>query len=195
MPNWCWNSMTIEGPQEKIVELIGKIKAGKDGDACADMAAVTPKKASDYNGNTYLFFSDDMDNEVLGNAFNFSYSTRWGPLADEVIVEASKAYPELRFAFDYDECGNQFMGYDEIKNGVWVDRRYFEGDQYIDGFEASDIAMSTPLEDLPKIIADFDPEADEPEYHCPTAFAIIKARLAGEEITEENFPQVFMKES
>ena len=46
-----------------------------------------------------------------------------------------------------------------------------------------------------KLLKRFDPDAKDSEYHCPTAFAILQARVAGDAITKDNFPQLFMKEA
>lgn len=193
MPNWCFNTMSIRGPQDQIDEVLAKIKAGASNDATGNFACLTSKKYDEFNDNTFVF-SLEVTAEDEGE-IAMTFETRWSPLGDEVLELASKAYPDLVFSQNYEEGGERFMGYDSIQNGVWIKRQYFQRDQYIDSQDAVEQAREMPLEDIPGCLSDFDPEADEAEYRCPTAFAILKARLEGKEITEENFPQLYLEEA
>jgi hypothetical protein len=198
MPNWCCNGMCIKGDKKEIESFLKKIQTDPEGDTDADFVKALDRKGSEYGVNTYLFNLVEPDWVDARGSYYVQFDTRWSPLGDQIMEDVSLKYPDLEFIVEYEESGNAFMGYDSIKAGKWVEREYYEGEQYIDSRTAVDevlhMSQDEIIKDLGELRERFDPANENAEYYCPTAFAILLARLAGDEITKENFPQVFMKE-
>lgn len=188
MANSCLNYMRITGPDSAIYEFLDKIKSMGDNINLSQIRGeIKPL------GNSTMFLTEPLG-EPENGILLLQYETPWSPICDETMLATSSVFPELTFEFNYEESGNAFMGYRAFSKGALIHEEHYQDEQHIDSRGAVEDAMTMDLEEIPKRLCDFDPDGEDTEYSCPTAYNILLARLRGEDITKENFPQVFMPE-
>ena len=109
MANWCYNSVTFSGPQEKLEELFNMIKF-LEIKANLNNSGVIPDFIED---NPELMAKDDMlymfDIYYPENSFDFiSFYSKWNPALDTVYEIAKQI--GVSFEHEYDEIANNIYG-------------------------------------------------------------------------------------
>lgn len=155
MPNWCSNSILIEGPKEKIKELWDK--SNKDPEKSGLLEAMVPMPESEAD-NWYSWRVDNWGTkwEVNSEGLEYSESTEddnksiiegwvdsaWGPPKEafqKFCAENDDVYAEVH----YHECGMGLVGY-------WDSE---EIDEYYEYYE-DNITSKNIREFIPEYIVD-----------------------------------------
>lgn len=56
----------------------------------------------------------------------YRFQTAWSPFAPKVLEEMSRTFPELKFRYEFAECGSAFYGYFEAEKGALTDAEDFK---------------------------------------------------------------------
>ena len=127
MPNWCFNSLQVEGPREKIDELIEKANHMGDEEEptpyCMSFKNFLPYPNGEWDYNwcvdnwgTKWDACDPYLEDGGGQDILYSFNTAWSP-PTPVVEKMIKMYPELSFKMYYEEPGCDFQGELEGSNG------------------------------------------------------------------------------
>lgn len=135
MPNYCFNSLTIEGPAatlSKIRNLVNGEKNVFDFDRIIPMpdyvyrGNLGPKETEIYGKNNWYDWSCEnwgtKWNSVEARLDDFSdcleycFDTAWSP-CEPVIKALVKMFPETKVYYTYSEPGCCFFGKQEYENG------------------------------------------------------------------------------
>ena len=183
MANMCWNEMTVEGDPEVVKSFLDSLE--KEDDYIL--------KVEDEEGGDTIPISIEDDNEP-GRAY-LTYETNWSPPSTESYLNLTKSFPGMKITTSYDECGSEIMGCGIYLDGKVLHKEDYSDDQYLDGTEQVQNAMGMTIEDAIRDIVMYNPDGPrgDDEKLCRTAYNILLARIEGDEITKENFPQIFME--
>lgn len=132
MPNWCSNRLEVCGTKEHMSEFY-KIIDWSNGNFCMESFMPTPRKQTDNGGEelrddwyewrvSHWGTKWDVDSissyesARKDDYYSIGYDTAWSPNV-EFILTISKAFPNLSFTLEYEECGCQIAGEVKIQNG------------------------------------------------------------------------------
>jgi len=118
MPNWCDNSMQIDGPPDDMRKFLAKVHDPKEGQDYEIARSIVPmpedceniREWCDNNwgtkwGDCETMLWQDGDTRIYGQ-----YNTAWGPLSVGFWETVSAEFKSLRIAIGYREEGMQFEG-------------------------------------------------------------------------------------
>ena len=122
MPNWCDNSLTVSGPEDKIKAFMAKLPEAKfqlepfiptppelmEGDGWYGWRRRNWGCKWDTHGPTEF--------EQISQGYRCWFASPWGP-PEPGIVKISKMHPDLKFVLAYFESGNCFYGVTEAQAG------------------------------------------------------------------------------
>jgi hypothetical protein len=140
MPNWCDNSLTIEGPQEALQDFYEKNTSKETVHYSLSFNALVPlpedKQEEWYEwhiehwGTKWDVRAEDVHIGATpeeGSLF-YGFDTAWGP-AEGWVKAVAKLYPQLTFQLLYAESGAGFAGILECQEGqVSTDEVHSYGD-------------------------------------------------------------------
>ena len=131
MPNWCYNSTTLELDNDlfyNINDLLTKIKF-KNKKLPRELANKITNILFDYNDNiseeTYIknFVNDVNDQIYMGSEYYFNgeyyFDSKWGPPTD-IFIEFSIRYPFVKITNEYYSGEDDYEGTDVILNGKFL---------------------------------------------------------------------------
>ena len=131
MPNWCYNSTTLELDNDlfyNINDLLTKIKF-KNKKLPRELANKITNILFDYNDNiseeTYIqnFVNDVNDQIYMGSEYYFNgeyyFDSKWGPPTD-IFIEFSIRYPFVKITNEYYSDEDDYEGTDVILNGKFL---------------------------------------------------------------------------
>lgn len=157
MPNYCYNSLTIEGPAatlSKIRNLVNGEKNVFDFDRIIPIpdyvyrGNLGPKETEIYGKNNWYDWSCEnwgtKWNSVEARLDDFSdcleycFDTAWSP-CEPVIKALVKMFPETKVYYTYSEPGCCFFGKQEYENGQMTYEAYGDySEHWYDGDEDDD---------------------------------------------------------
>ena len=118
MPNWCDNSMQIDGPPDDMRKFLDKVQDPTVGQDYQIAKSIVPmpedcesiREWCDNNwgtkwGDCDTMLWEDGDTRIYGH-----YLTAWGPLSVGFWETVSAEFKSLRIAIGYREEGMQFEG-------------------------------------------------------------------------------------
>lgn len=140
MPNYCNNSLAIEGSHitvKKIIDFVRSEESAFDFNKIVPMpdyiyqGALGPEEKKIYGKNNWYDWSienwgtkwNSDDVEIENNEIQFL--TAWSP-CDPVIAALAKMYPTMRFTYTFYETEMCFCGMRVYENGKIV--FYYDGD-------------------------------------------------------------------
>lgn len=140
MPNYCNNSLYIEGSSDTMKNVIDFVKSSEcafDFDKIVPMpdniyqGSLGPKERELYGKNNWYDWSienwgtkwNSVDAELDGDEIRFL--TAWSP-CDPVIAALAEMFPMMRFTYNFYETGMCFCGERIYENGKLV--LYYDGD-------------------------------------------------------------------
>ena len=132
MPNWSYNTLTIDGPREDIERFLAAIEATRDNEqerfrgGYSLLRTFVPRPESVVADGTWYDWSvthwgtkweDAMRlDEIDGTTVRMSGETAWAPPIDGYAT-VSAMFPTLTFVLDYTEEGGWFVGATRFHNG------------------------------------------------------------------------------
>jgi hypothetical protein len=136
MPNWCDNSLTIQGTRKELsklrkeVEITNSEATDEHGESVFSCHKVIPRPTSEdqnwYDWNITNWGSKWDIKEVWRNEdwwetgeLNYTFLTAWSPVVD-VVATLSAKYKSLTFTYTYSETGSDYWGEHEYKKGKEV---------------------------------------------------------------------------
>jgi hypothetical protein len=143
VPNWCNNSLFIEGDENTIREFMDKVSStDEDGNVFPlSFASIVPEPDYDsvdvkpciedsssmpdwWNWRINHWGTKwDLDSytnvDFSGNSVTYNFDTAWDTVLPFVDA-AAKMFPTLRFCIDYYEPGMEFGGEAEWNNGKFI---------------------------------------------------------------------------
>ncbi len=128
MPNWCNNSLIIEGEDTTINELL---KNANDEESNFSLEKLVPTPAEEKD-NWYSWRLANwgtkwnlgkVDFEQGEGYVSFNFETAWAPPV-EALATISKNYPDLSFDLTYDEPGADYCGKATFQDGMQSDQQY-----------------------------------------------------------------------
>lgn len=183
MPNWCYNSLIIEGDEDSLRSLIGMIKDGDSYDLtrvhpmpdeflqermCEETAKLCREK---YGTDSWYAWAlsnwgtkwppqcsivgDDVEIVTAsGDAYcELHLESAWSPPI-ALIERLSVAYPSLRIFHSYSEEGNSFWG-----THVWRSGDQLASEEVDESSFPEDVAIQ--LRSISDFADEFDGELDE----------------------------------
>jgi len=128
MPNWCYNSTTIEVDNDifyTINELLTKIKFNKK-KIPKELVNKITNILFNYNDKiseeTYIKnFVNDVNDQIYigGGECYFDFDSKWGPPTD-IFKEYSNRYPFIKITNEYYSNEDDYEGTDVILNGKFL---------------------------------------------------------------------------
>lgn len=141
MPNWVYNSVTVEGDKKEVE----KFKSTHFNEKEFDFNTIIPmpnhifrgdlgtKEREKHGSNNWYdwsifnwgtkwnagyteFYSDDISKRGKKYVLDFKFDTAWS-VPMPIYYQLAKMYPKLSISVSYDEEGMGFAGDLEIKNG------------------------------------------------------------------------------
>jgi hypothetical protein len=205
MANWCYNSIRItDGKEEDIIKFSKSIiRRDEEGNLCSggsaelNFAQALGKDPETYDCPVYAFHNYLEDDEKYGafypddDEYILTCDTKWSPLDRGLMSEIAQKY-QIEISLDYEESGCEFCGRIDFLPTGEVNIVYeAEGDNYCHSLEGLELAFDIPLEEIPGRMSEFDPDLDDPgEFSSQQAFNVLKRRLAGENPSRDEFPQL-----
>ena len=133
MPNWCFNSIKITGPEEdlkkfkKIAETPRKMKEWVETKINTFALLGVPENDDVKNVPDWFFWGElEWSKDKKGNPFLVgSYDTRWDN-KDGTLCSISAKFPTLSFINRYEEPNMCFKGSGRFKGGNMTKRTYSE---------------------------------------------------------------------
>ena len=141
MPNWCDNTLMIEGDKKQIAKFKKEAKT-KESELSFDALLPTPQKymiqveKDSSNMNWYSWRLDNWgtkwspDDAMLSadeaTSLEYSFLTAWSPPC-EFVLNISKKFKKLRFLIRYAEEGMGYMGRFIAQKGFVVEDQSIEG--------------------------------------------------------------------
>jgi len=127
MPNWVFNTLTIEGPREQLEDLTKKAHLSGDREdpeeSCLSFKNFIPYPNGVWaynwcvsNWGTKWDACDPYLEDGGGQDILYSFSTAWSP-PTPVVRKMIETYPELSFSHYYEEPGCDYQGLMEGSNG------------------------------------------------------------------------------
>ena len=169
MPNWCYNTINIEGPREELDKFVEKAKS-KDKDVAPSDRSLSfqnflPSPTGEWEYNwcvenwgtkwdaRYPNLEDGGGSDIM-----YSFDTAWSP-PTPVVTKMIYDFPKLRFSLYYEEPGCNFQGELEGYNGE------IEKDECI---EYHPECMECGFRDYPVDLCEYD--TDEIGFLCPKCY-------------------------
>ena len=131
MPNWCNNTLTIQGESkdvERFAKKLHKIK-NKD-DKIEDLLKAFVPMPKEWNPDDWYGWNCDNwgtkwdilchYDEIEKEHIILEFDSAWSPPIQWLEIVAKK-YPKLKFSLKYDEPGMAFMGCAKGTNGIIED--------------------------------------------------------------------------
>jgi hypothetical protein len=134
MPNWCSNSLLVEGPERVLAAWVAEIERNAGSDVGLLGTFVVPEYNKDESNwwSAHLNAWDTkwdveinkLDWDRYLDAVKLRFDTAWSP-PESWLLRMSKDWPSLVFKLAYEEPGMNFMGYTICKDneawGAWED--------------------------------------------------------------------------
>lgn len=123
MPNWCENTLIINGKEKDIKEFKEKVKEGENV-LSNEKLFPRPKELKGegwYNwsiqnwGTKWGICEPTILNETK-TQIRYAFDTAWSP-PERMFLKVSKDYPKLKFTLRFWEGGMCFKGVFQVKNG------------------------------------------------------------------------------
>lgn len=131
MPNWCYNTITINGSPDKIsrIKTIVELKQNDNGGFFRPLIGATiGDDWYDYNINNYgtkwdIDVTKDMYHHCDENTLSFGCESAWSPPIIGMVNVCKKYGVSCEML--YEECGNDFYGKTTISDdGTYVEEDY-----------------------------------------------------------------------
>lgn len=128
MPNWCFNSLRVNGPERVRAEWLRILLASEGSDVGLLGTFVKPAydEAADnwYSahlaawGTKWDVHLKDVEIDEDDEWYVLRFESAWSPPCDW-LVTMSGDWPSLEFGMSFDEGGMGFMGYIMAHNGLY----------------------------------------------------------------------------
>lgn len=122
MPNWCDNTLTIEGNQQDLFDFWLAVRSDKEHLSFSSLypvPSILDSEAAYYWKIENWGTKWDVDNvgfSINADGATFLFATAWSPPTPWVIY-VSNIFPNLSFILSFNEPGMGFKGTAEVKNG------------------------------------------------------------------------------
>lgn len=131
MPNWCFNSVEIQGDTDKVAEFVKDIQANELG-LSMERYIPTPPQTTDSSTEWYTWRlanwgtkwdidPDELDAVYDEDIVSYSYPTAWAPNTSFWEFMSAR-FPELYITHHYDEPNMCFKGVATYKEGQMRDQ-------------------------------------------------------------------------
>lgn len=151
MPNWCSNSMSLNGPEDQVRAIIDAVRPvedengyrDKDSDKDLTFTKFMPQPRDEQGeliGSTSWQYENwgtkwgDCDTDIVYEEYadgkgsaSLGYSTAWGPMSG-LVKEISRQHPDVNIDIEYEEPGMNFFGVEQYLGGECIHDRHHEYD-------------------------------------------------------------------
>lgn len=133
MPNWCENTLTVEGPEE-LLEKFFKAAEKEEQVLCFQNLHPMPEELEGTSSPGEMPNWYDWRVANWGTKWNtgksvervensFSFDTAWSP-PESLFDKVAADYPELTFRLEYAEPGMNFAGFAEWAKGERIESEH-----------------------------------------------------------------------
>ena len=142
MPNYCDNSLSIEGPHDTLRKIHDLVR-GEENPFDFEKIIPMPADVEDWydwrceNWGT-KWNSCDANCDWSPDCLEYDFETAWSP-CEPVIKALAAMFPDAQFKYRYSEPGCCFFGDQEYENGRMTYNAYGDyGEYWFDGYSEDD---------------------------------------------------------
>lgn len=142
MPNYCYNSLSIEGTNETLAK-IRDLMNGEDNVFDFQKIIPMPADVEDWyawrceNWGT-KWNSCDAYSDGVTDCLGYCFDTAWGP-CKPIIKALATMFPDTKIFYSYSEAGMCFCGKQEFENGrMTYSAEGDYGEYWFDGYSEDD---------------------------------------------------------
>ena len=167
MPNWCYNTTSIDVDNELFFitkDLLNAIKYKNKTlpeDIKNKILTILFNYREDFDEDAYVSsFIEELNDELcIGSGEDyFNYDTRWGPPTD-TLVEISERFPFIKITNEYYSTADDYEGTDIILNGKYLLNESFTTSEKLweeNGHNCKDYLLDNIINNHFKIIEEDD---------------------------------------